>query len=224
MKRTTTGLLAALAVAALAAACGPTPPAEVPAGGTAQPAASGAPGPSPAASVAPGPSPSATAAAGVAPPVGTGSNSPLQASALVADAKKLGIDFTKPMSQLPFAQKKQVMPLLKKALGFTECTGCHVEGDFKRETRNIKIARKMWDKFVVALRDEKGEPIFCDSCHAGKQQHLDRADKAATKNFMHTDYELKMTRADKSKHACASCHGTDVEIRIFEKMWSIPAK
>ena len=49
------------------------------------------------------------------------------------------------------------MPLFVKALGFEGCNGCHAEGDFKKKTRNLKIAEHMYDEFVVAMRD--GYPI-----------------------------------------------------------------
>ena len=221
----TLGLAAALLLAALAGACGPSAPAVSP---TPEPSAtpSGTPEAGPAPSGEPGPAPSGAPSAGPKAGPSGAPNTPLSASKLAEDVKKIGIDLSKTpdITKLPLDKKKKVMPILQKALGYDACTGCHVEGDMKAETRNKKIAREMWNKFVGPLRDEKGGPIFCDSCHNGKNKVLNRADKEAVKKFMETDYEGKLTRADKKEHACSTCHGESMEVAIIDKLWKIPAK
>jgi hypothetical protein len=113
------------------------------------------------------------------------------------------------------------MPIMQKAMGYTACTGCHVEGDFKAETRNLKISREMWNAYTVPLRDEKGGVLFCDSCHSGQPKVLNRADQEALKKFMEDEYEHKLTRADKKDMECSTCHGEALELKIIEKLWKI---
>ncbi len=165
--------------------------------------------------------PPATSATPSSAPPSLGKNTPIQPSVLVADAKKLGIDFKVPLAKVPFATKKKLMPLFVKALGYEGCTGCHVEGDFEKETRNMKVARGMWDHFVVGLRDAQGNATFCDGCHSGKAKSLDRSNMDGLKRIMETDYQGKLVRADKKAHDCTTCHGDAAELKIFEKLWGI---
>ena len=50
------------------------------------------------------------------------------------------------------------MPLFVKALGMQNCLGCHVEGNFKADTHNKRMAGAMWSHFVRALRTKTGAP------------------------------------------------------------------
>lgn len=216
MKTLGLALAAVTVAAALLAACGPSvPPVAPEPGATAPPVTAAAPVVAPTVTV--------TAPAPVAP-AGNGNSTPLDASKFVEQARKLGVDFKRPLAQIPLASKKKLMPLFMKSLGYESCAGCHVEGDFKTETRNLKIARQMWDRFVVALRDAKGAPVFCDSCHAGKPKNLDRGDLASLKRFMAVEYAGKLTRGGADSAGCATCHGYPFEGRIIEKAWGIAAK
>jgi len=211
-------LLAIVAACGTAAPPPPSPPTEPP------PVASATASAAPSAVAAqPAPTASASAAPSAGPP-NMGNNTPIQASVLVADAKKLGIDFKTPLAKVPFGTKKKLMPLFVKALGYESCNGCHVEGDFQKETRNMKVARGMWDHFVVGLRDAQGAPMFCDACHNGKAHPLDRSAMDGLKRIMETDYQGKLTRADKKPHDCSACHGEAAELKIFEKLWGIADK
>ncbi len=148
----------------------------------------------------------------------------MQATTMREDVKKLGIDFTKPLSALPMDAKKKVMKYFVKSLGYSGCSGCHAPTDFAAKTHNVKLADQMWDQFVVQLRDEKKEPIFCDSCHAGQATILHREKHEAVGSFMHAEYTDKLTRADGQANKCASCHGEKFEPHIFEKKWGIASK
>lgn len=150
-------------------------------------------------------------------------STPIQATKFEADLKKIGINLKKipPLEKLPTAQKKKVMPLLQKALGYDTCEGCHAEGDFKKETRDMKVAREMWRHFVVPLRSESGGTLFCDSCHAGNEHVLNRKDKKALQAFMEEEYQYKLARADKEDMECGTCHGDAMETKIIEKLWKI---
>lgn len=219
-----TVVAAAVAIATTSAfACGPTTPdpSEPTTTGTAptstadvDPAASSEGGSTPA--PAPGgadPAPAAKGADAV----------PIQASKMLAELQKIGIDLKKvpELKKIPLAQKKKLMPLFQKSLGMDTCEGCHVEGDFKKETKNIKMARGMWDNYVAQLRDEKGGTLFCDSCHNGKEHVLPRGDKDAMNKFMTEQYEQKLTRADGEDHGCATCHTDTMEFHIFKDVWGI---
>ena len=230
----TIGLALALAFAGIASACGPaTPDASNPPVPTGEPTATSAPTASdvptsaptvtsaPTASVAP----TGTTAPAAAPePAGQ----PVKASAFAEDLKKAGFDLAKlppKIGKMSDGQKKKIMPLFVKALGYENCQGCHVEGDFKKKTRNLEIAEHMYDEFVAALRDEKGVAnVFCDSCHQGKPKVLNRSDLKAVNKFMDDQYVNHFSRADKKSQECSSCHGDTFEMKIFDKLWKVPAK
>lgn len=227
------GLVVGLLIAGFAGACGPaTPPpdnATNAADSTAKPADATAPPDATAGTQPSDPAQGPAATAGkpadapAAKPGGKPSTA-IQASKMLEDIKKLGIDLAKSpdLAKIPTQPKKKLMPLFQKALGYDACTGCHVEGDFKKDTRNMKVAREMWKHFVAEVRDEKGGLVFCDSCHAGSAKNLNRADKEAIKKFMEDEYEHKLTRADKKENECSSCHGDAMELKIIEKLWNIP--
>ncbi|MBK8252288.1 MAG: hypothetical protein IPK82_06415 [Polyangiaceae bacterium] len=225
------GLAFALALAGIASACGPaTPDSQTPPTPTADATATAAPtaaptaeptaAPTAAPTVAPTAAPTTTAVAPPAPP-----GPAIKATAFAEDLKKAGFDLAKmppKLDKMTDAQKKKIMPLFVKALGYENCTGCHVDGDFKKKTRNIHIAEHMYDEFVAALRDEKGgATVFCDSCHQGKPKVLNRADKEAVGKYMDEQYVNKFARADKKKNECASCHGDPPEMKIFDKKWQV---
>ncbi len=216
------GLSISLAVVAACGGTSPpvTEPVAPPAGASAPPVASVAP----TASAVPTASASAVPAPRPAPPVSLGNTMPIQPSKLVDDARRLGVDFKQTFASMSFQQKKKVMPLFVKSLGYEGCTGCHVDGDFDKETRNMKVARAMWDHFVVGLRDAQGAPIFCDTCHGGREKSLDRSSPDGIKKVMETDYQGKLTRADKKPHDCSGCHGNPPELAVIEKVWHIAAK
>jgi hypothetical protein len=153
-------------------------------------------------------------------------STPIRTSQMLEDVKKAGVDLKNipDLAKMPLATKKKLMPHFQKALGYTDCQGCHVKDDFKAETRNIKITRGMWKNFIVEARDEKGGALFCDSCHEGSPKNLDRSDRKAMEKFMEDEYEHKLTRANKKEMECTTCHSDTMEMKIIEKLWGIPAK
>lgn len=229
------GLALALALAGVASACGPsTPDANTPPTPSGEPTSSAAPETSAApttsaapetTSAAPTSAPTQTSApAGTqAPAAGAPPGPPFMASKMGDELKKAGFDLAKlppKIDKMSDAQKKKIMPLFVKALGYEGCNGCHADGDFKKKTRNLKIAEHMYDEFVVALRDEKNAAtVFCDSCHQGKAKMLNRSDKKAVGKFMDEQYVGHMARADKKSHECGTCHGDTMEMAIFDKLW-----
>lgn len=217
------GVLAgAVAAAALAAsvtttACGP---------------GEGAPGPGPR---APGPGettappPSASAPEPLPPASGTTMTpapgpppepmKPAQPSAMADKLREIGVDPTAlpPLNKLDAKTLRDVMNTFTKALG-VKCSHCH-EKDFRAPTANKKIATHMWNDFTRGLALDGGGLLYCDSCHGGRAQFLDRTDLRALGAWMQESYVDKMRRADKKDHGCETCHGDPFEGKILTKLW-----
>lgn len=213
-------LLTVVAAAVPLAACGdapglpkvPTVP-SVPTGpGTTAPTAS---------SPSTGTAPAGTGTGTAATPAGKGPMKAMTGSAMAADLKALGLDpkALPPLNKIPPDKIRPLMMTFKKALG-TECTSCHDAGNFKAPTPNKKIASKMWDEFVRKLAMEKAdEVLYCDSCHQGSMQFLDRHDKKALSAWMDANFVSKAKRVDKKDHSCETCHGDPFEPK-FIAGWS----
>jgi hypothetical protein len=220
MSRSPSTLLAlalSISTAALAAACGEPPAPVTPENPAAVPPTS-ATGPTP--ETAP---PASATPAAVKPP-GLPGGTPVQASKLLADVMKAGIDPAKAPSleKMASAEKKKLMPFFVKALGYKDCTGCHASlSDYKTVTHNMQLTRGMWDHFIAYARDTDDKPLFCDSCHAGSPKILRREDHDAVKKFMESDYVGKLHRADKKAMECTTCHGDAMEMDIFGKLWAV---
>ena len=239
----TFSLALVVTLAAASAACGPAiapdtpvittsaPPVitsapSAPSATTAAPMITSAPSATTATPVASTPPAATTPPASSAAPGEVVSNVPVRPSAMLGDLQKIGIDLKKipPLEKLELTQKKKLMSLFQRSMGYAACTGCHVDGDFQQVTRAMKITRGMWNSYVSALRDDKGGALFCDSCHAGAAKVLNRSDKKALAKFMEENYEDKLSRADKKSHGCTTCHGEDMQMKIIDKLWAIPAK
>jgi hypothetical protein len=158
-----------------------------------------------------------------AAPAGPVANVDIMPSKMLADIKAIGVDLANPgdLSKMDMSKKKKVMPFFVKALGMSGCEGCHVAGDFKAPTHNKAMAASMWSHFVKDLRAQGGGAMFCDSCHQGKQQLLDRSDKKALSKFMIANYQDKLQRADKKDHDCKTCHSEPFVNQIFAKLWKV---
>ena len=159
-----------------------------------------------------------TAPLAVPPPAGA-MKTPT-ASAFADDLKKIGLDPLKPppMSKLTPDQVRKIMPTFAKSLG-VKCDACHDVNNFKADTPNKKVAAGMWQHFVVDLALTSGEPLYCDSCHGGKQEFLDDHDKKALSAWMDANYVSKLKRTDKKDHGCETCHGDPFEPK-FLKVWA----
>ncbi len=133
----------------------------------------------------------------------------IRPSTLLAKLTKVGLDpkALPPMSKLSKEQRLVHMQLFTASLGIP-CGECHQEGNPKAETRRTKIARKMWDEYVVKLTMASGDPVFCDSCHQGKVKMLDRTDREALAQWMDENFEHGLKQKDGSEHGCESsqCH------------------
>lgn len=140
----------------------------------------------------------------------------IAASAFADDLKKLGLDPAKPqpLNKLSPDVVRKLMPTFAKSLG-VKCEFCHDNNNFKAWTPHKRVASKMWDEFVVKLSLEDGSPLYCDSCHGGKTEFLDRHDKKALSAWMDANYVSKLKRADKKDHGCETCHGDPFEPRFL---------
>jgi hypothetical protein len=105
---------------------------------------------------------------------------------------------------------KAVMKTFTIALG-TTCDGCHAKNgskiDYEAVTPKKNVAKKMWTSFVRGLQKKDGSALYCDSCHQGKMEFLDRADPKALGAWMKNNFVEKLARRDGAEHACATCHG-----------------
>jgi hypothetical protein len=214
-------------ICAAAAACGggeSGPGPQVP--GTAAPSAdrSGVTAP-PLGSAAPAASGSAASVppAGTAPPM-MGPMTPITKSAFAEDLKKLGIDPLKPqpLNKLSPDTIRKLMPTFAKSLG-VKCAACHDTDNFKTWTPKKRAASRMWNEFVVGMAMEDGSPLYCDSCHGGKMEFLDRHDKKALSGWMDANYVKKLKRTDKKEASCEGCHGDPFEAR-FLATWEVATK
>lgn len=144
---------------------------------------------------------------------------PLVPSAMEAKLREIGLDpaALPPLSKLDPKTLRDVMNTFTKALG-VNCKHCH-EKDFKAPTEKKKIATHMWNDFTRALAVDGGGALYCDSCHGGRAQFLDRRDLGALGTWMQENFVDKMTRADNQEHICDTCHGDPFEGSIMTKLW-----
>jgi hypothetical protein len=147
------------------------------------------------------------------------------ASAMAEDLKKLGIDplHPPPLSKLSPDVIRKLMPTFAKSLG-VKCDACHDVNNFKAWTPDKRVAAQMWQHFVVGLTLEDGSPLYCDSCHGGKSEFLDRNDKKALSAWMDANYVSKLKRADKKDHSCETCHGDPFEPKFLAAWHKADAK
>jgi hypothetical protein len=221
-------LSVSLAGAAILAACGgeATPPPQTPPAPTAAPTGASTgdkpadkPGDKPADK--PEDKPTDKPASGPAAHGGDKMKS-IMASAMAEDLKQAGFDITKlqPMAKMKSADKSKVMKAISKSTGM-ECKSCHVDGNFKADTPNKLIARHMWDEYVVGMKMADGGNVFCDSCHQGHDDILERKNKDSVSKYMDENYVKKLASKDGKEMGCPTCHTGDFEMKIFEKVWKI---
>ena len=119
-----------------------------------------------------------------------------------------GLDLAKlpALDEIGDDQIVDVMKIFTASLGAT-CKDCHT-ADKKEDTPNKLIAQKMWSEFAQKLTLVDGQPVFCDSCHKGKLQFLDRSDEKQLGGWMKTNFVGGLVRKDGQKHTCGTCHGT----------------
>lgn len=135
---------------------------------------------------------------------------------MAADLGALGLDpkAMPTLDKLPPEKLRQVMKTFTKALG-TTCNGCHDPNDYRASTPNKRVASRMWDFYVRGLALEDGSPLYCDSCHGGKERFLDRHDDKGVRAWMDANFVSKLKRKDGKPHACEGCHGVPFQPKIL---------
>jgi hypothetical protein len=129
-------------------------------------------------------------------------------SALGTELQAAGLDLhdLPSLDKLTPSQLQTVMKSFTTALGIS-CTGCHAQHDFAAATPQKNVARRMWTDFLGRLQFADGTPLYCDSCHQGKQTFLDRSDPTALTAWMKLAFVDPLQRKDGQPHACSTCHG-----------------
>ncbi|HXX70075.1 MAG TPA: cytochrome c3 family protein [Polyangiaceae bacterium] len=136
-------------------------------------------------------------------------------TALGAELQALRLDpqSLPPIEKLEPRALRGVMRLIAESLGI-KCEQCHEERDFGAPTRRKKIAARMWDEFVVKLAMADGSSLFCDSCHQGRVQELDRRDAQALSTWMDANFVARLSRKDGQAQSCETCH-IDMNMRLL---------
>jgi hypothetical protein len=136
-------------------------------------------------------------------------------TALAPRLQALGLD----PQNLPAIEKLEprtlrgAMRLMAESLG-VKCGDCHEENDFAAPTRRKKIAVHMWDDFVAKLALADGSTLFCDSCHQGRVEQLDRRDAQVLSSWMDANFVAKLARKDGQPQTCETCH-VDMNMRLL---------
>ena len=155
---------------------------------------------------------------------GKGEMKPLIPSTFSAQLASVGLDPKKlpPLEQLDKSQRLLVMESFSAALG-VPCTGCHADPDFRADTRRKRVTKRMWNDIVRGLSFDSGEPVYCDSCHAGKLFLLDRSNKDRVSDYMSSEFVGRLKRADGKDHECGTCHGDPPEFDFLTGWREEPA-
>ena len=143
----------------------------------------------------------------------------VQPSAMLGDLERAGLD-PKNLPRWEAIDKKtkqRIMKTFASSLGL-KCIGCHDLDDFAKSSPRKRATARMWNDFVRVLTLEDGSPAYCDSCHQGSVQVLDRRNKALVSSFMDDVLVGKMKRRDGKDHECGTCHGDPPEF-AFLKEW-----
>jgi hypothetical protein len=130
-------------------------------------------------------------------------------------AAGLDIKHLPPIDSLDRKQIGRVMKTFSKSLGIA-CIGCHDLDDFAKMSPRKRVAKRMWNDFVRNLAMEDGQPVYCDSCHQGSVQGLDRRDKKLLASYMDDVFVGKLKRADGKDHDCGTCHGDPPEFKLLK--------
>jgi hypothetical protein len=80
------------------------------------------------------------------------------------------------------------------------------------------VTVRMWNEMTRPYSAlEGGGAVYCDSCHQGQGQFLDRSDKGALSAYMSDNFTAKLKRADGKDVECETCHGDPFEGRFLSR-------
>jgi Cytochrome c7 and related cytochrome c len=150
-----------------------------------------------------------------AAPTSFGNNKPIIASNLMAGLAEAGIDIKNlpPLEKLSKPQQTKVMNSFKKSLG-VDCKFCHVATNFEADHPMKNVAKRMWNEYVRGITFDGGA-LYCDSCHQGKAEPLDKSDKKVLGAWMDAEYTKRMKRNGQAQ-TCATCHGEPFNPEFIE--------
>lgn len=112
-----------------------------------------------------------------------------------------------------------LMTLFSESLGI-ECLQCHTNADHTVPEDRRNIVAGMWDEWVHGVRLKEGGLLFCDSCHQGKEEFLERGDEVALESWMQVNFVANFTRVDGRPQSCASCHNQPFDEEFLDK-WAM---
>jgi hypothetical protein len=149
---------------------------------------------------------------------------PVRASTVSARLVHAGLDPKNlpPLEKLTHGQRDQVMRLFSETLG-VPCIGCHAEGDMRADTSRKRVAKRMYNEITRVVATDKGQPVFCDSCHQGEMWVLNRADKGKISDYMSEQYTGGLKAALGGEIECDTCHGGRTEFTFLTEWKSMPA-
>lgn len=125
-----------------------------------------------------------------------------------AKLQAIGLDITNlpALHDLPLGQKMKVMKTFNESMGVT-CTNCHDASDYAKPTPQKAIASDGWEVISRKLTTADGAPVYCDSCHYGTFDFLDRSggyDGIAT--WMYENFVSKLKTKSGDQMTCTTCH------------------
>ncbi len=96
--------------------------------------------------------------------------------------------------------------------------------DFTKATPMKNVAMRMWSDWVVGLQFKGPQAaaaksgLFCDSCHQGKKEFIDRTDEKAAGLWMRQNFVSKLEQKNGDAVTCGTCHGSPFD-GDFLKAW-----
>ena len=141
----------------------------------------------------------------------------VQPTTMTAQLAEVGLDVKAlpPFDELNRKQLGVVMKTFATSLGL-KCIGCHDLVDYKKPSPRKNVAKRMWNDIVRVLVNEDGSPLYCDSCHQGTPQQIDRRDKSLVVSFMEDVFVARMKRVDGKEHDCGTCHGDPPDFKFLD--------
>lgn len=123
------------------------------------------------------------------------------------------------MDKLTPEQLRKVMGLFTKSLG-VDCKFCHKGGDFRAPTEHKQLAKRMWNEWVHGMKLSAGgaqTPVFCDSCHQGRAEFLDKSNQDELARWMKAELVDRLHPSAGGAMSCETCHGTPFDGDFLQK-------
>lgn len=110
------------------------------------------------------------------------------------------------LHDLPMAQKLKVMRTFNESMGIS-CNACHDTSDYAKPTEQKEIAAAGWEGISRKLTMGDGSAIYCDSCHYGKFDFLDRSEgHEGIARWMQKNFVEQLKTKSGEEMQCTTCH------------------